>query len=275
MVGAERIAQALSLAAGDLELPTMLPRRLPDEVDTDELFAAHVGDGVPIGLVDVPSTEPLALWWQPEPGIVLAFGAVRSGVDAIIPTIVLGVVDRFGDDDVRLVLVDHSAGRRRVVASLSQCSLVVDPGILDDLTALVAVLTEPRTTTDPTLLVLIDDVGRLRDHAAAAGRTDELDAALTDAAAARCAIVAVARSIDAPGPLLTLASRRYVGAMSDPDDARRLGVSIPVEGPRGRCRQVPGEQLVQLAVPDRPITTSLPQRITEPTQRFGGREEPS
>ncbi len=276
MADAERIAQTLSLAAGDLELPTMLPRRLPDRVDTDELFTAHVGDGVPIGLVDAPATEPLALWWQPEPGIVLAFGAVRSGVDDVISTIVLGVVDRFGDDDVRVVLVDHSAGRRRVVASLSQCSLVVDPERDDDVTALVALLAEPRAVADPTLVVLIDDVGRLRTHAAAAGRGAELDAALGDAAVrARCAIVAVARSIDAPGPLLTPGSQRYVGTMADPAEAHRLGVSLPVDGPRGRCRQVPGGQLVQLAVPDRPITTSLPQRLAEPQQRSSSREEPS
>ena len=277
MVDAERIAHALSRVAGDLELPTMLPRRLPDKVDTEELFTAHAGDGVPIGLVDAPTTEPVALWWQPDPGIVLAFGAVRSGVDDVISTIVLGVVDRFGDDDLRLVLVDHSAGRRRVVASLAQSLLVVDPDRVDDVDALVALLSEPRSVTDPILVVLVEDVGRLRSHAAATGRADELDAALATAAtaASRCSIVAVARSVDAAGPLLAAASRRYVGTMADAADARRLGVSLPVEGPRGRCRQVPGQQLVQLAVPDRPLTTSLPQRLAEPSTRSGVREEPS
>jgi hypothetical protein len=277
MVAAEEIARALSLAAGGQRVPSTVPHPLPSLVDTDALFAAHAGDGVPIGLVDAPATGPLALWWQPDPGIVLTFGAVRSGVDDLISTILLGLVDRFGDTDVRLVLVDRSAGRRRVVASLSQCSLVVDPESAGDIAALVAQLTEPSSTTGPTLVVLIDDVGRLRAQAAAAGRADELDAALTAAAAAegRCAIVAVARSLDAPGPLLPLASRRYVGTMNDPADARRLGVSHPVDGPRGRCRELPGEQLVQLALPDRPITTSIPQRRAEPSARSNDRREPS
>ncbi len=274
---AERIAHSLSLAAGDLDVASMLPHRLPDHVDTDELFTTHAGDGIPIGLVDSPAAEPLALWWQPDPGIVLAFGAIRSGVDDVISTIVLGLVDRFGDDEVALAFTDRSAGRRRVVESLSQCSLVVDPERADDIAALIALLTRTRTGSDPTLVVLIDDVGRLRTLAAAAGQADQLDAALIGAAAVenRCSIVAIARSVDAPGPLLAPAAQRYVATMADPADAHRLGVSHPVDGPRGRCRQVPGERLVQLAVPDRPITTSLPQRLPEPTTRFGTHEEPS
>lgn len=268
----ERLSQFLRRAAGQIEVPTLLPQPLPTSIDTDALFAAHAGDAIPIGLVDSPTSDPEVLWWQLDPGIVLAIGSVRSGVDDVLATIVLGLVDRFGVDDVGVVLVDRSAGRRRVVGTLDQCALVVDPERTDDVIALIESISRPRTGADPLLLVLVDDLGRLRDQAALAGRIAQLDAVLSSTAdpTMRCAVVGIGRSGDACGPLVALARALFVGALSDPTDGHRLGSSYPVDGPRGRCRQVPGDHLVQLAVPDRPITTALPQRRREAPRTGSG-----
>jgi hypothetical protein len=271
----ERLSHQLREAAGQVEVPTLMPRRLPTSIDADEMFAAYAGDAIPIGLLDTPTPDPQALWWQPDPGIVLAIGSVRSGVDDVLATILLGLVDRFGVDDVSIALVDRSASRRRVVEALTQSALVVDPERVDDVVALIDLITRPRSSGESMLVVLVDDVGRLRDQAAMTGRIAELDAALSSSAdpRTRCAVVGIARSADACGPLVALARALFVGAMNDPAEARRLGLSYPIDGPRGRCRQMPGDRLVQLSVPDRPITTALPQRVRETTSRSDSGDE--
>jgi hypothetical protein len=105
---------------------------------------------------------------------------------------------------------------------------------------------------------VIDDLGHLRAQAAVKGVLDRLDRGLT---AAR-SVVAVARTADDAGPLLTAPGRHLIGSLADPDDQRRLGGSP--EGPRGRCRVLETGEIVQLAALDRSLASAISERLTDP-----------
>jgi hypothetical protein len=252
----------IGAAAGErAEHPTLLPPALPGLVDTDELLAGHPGDGIPIGLVDRPSGDIEPLWWRPQDGSLIAIGAARSGVDHVLSTIVLGLVDRFAADDVALAVVERSIGRRRILEQLPHARLVVAPDDSAAVTALIEVVTAavgaPRT--DPTLVVLIDDLGQFRERARADHLLESLDAALATATAAvgRVALVTVARSQTAVDALDSV-GLRLVGGAGGADDTLET-VGLPV----GRCRTWPTGDLVQLATLRTSITEALAQRLTD------------
>ncbi len=249
------------VAAGDARRPSLLPSTLPASVDTDTFFRERPGDSVPIGLVDVPADEPVPLWWQPDDSPLLAFGSARSGVDDLLATIVLGIVDRFAPDDAVLAVVDRSLSRRRAIDGIDQCQLTVDPDRPDEIRALLEAVEGARGPDDASLVVIIDDLGRLRSSAAVTGDLERLDRAL----AATRSLVAVARSAEAAGSLITSTGRHLVAALDEPDDHRRLGLDDAqvIHGPRGRCRLVETGETVQLAAPAEPLSALLAERLAE------------
>ncbi len=111
---------------------------------------------------------------------------------------------------------------------------------------------------DQRLVVVIDDLGHLRAQAAANDTVDRLDRGLTAAGS----VVAIARTADDAGPLLTAPGRHLIGALSDPDDERRLGG--PAGGTRGRCRLLETGEIVQLASLDRSLASVISERLTGP-----------
>ena len=101
-----REAATVQQQAGEPEIErTIVPPPMPARVDLDELFEAAQGDGVPLGLVDDPSAAGMrTYWWEPGSGALLVFGSRRSGTEQVLATILLGVIDRFSELDVRLVV---------------------------------------------------------------------------------------------------------------------------------------------------------------------------
>jgi hypothetical protein len=251
------LARRARTASGDVEHPWLIPASLPSSIDTDALFAQWPGDAVPIGLVDVATTGQQPIWWQPDDGLLVAFGSLRSGVDDLLATVLLGTIDRIAPADVQLVVVDRSPARRQVIGTIDRRHLVVGPDESDDLVALLDVLETPRPR-DQRLVVVIDDLGHLRARAAVNAMADRLDRGL----AAAGSVVAVARTADDAGPFLTAPGRHLVGSLADRDDQRRLGGAL--DGARGRCRLLETGEVVQLASPERSLTSMIPERLSGP-----------
>ena len=250
------LARRAREATDEVEHPWLVPAPLPLSIDTDALFAEWPGDAVPIGLIDVATTGQQPIWWQPDDGLLVAVGSLRSGVDDLFATVLLGMIDRFAPADADLVVVDRSPTRRQAIRTIDRRHLVVGAEESEDLTALLDVLEKPRPDGQR-LIVVIDDLGHLRAQAAVKGSLDRLDRGLV---AAR-SVVAIARPADDAGPLLTAPGRHLIGSLADPGDRRRLG-GAP-DGPRGRCRLLETGDLVQLAACDRTLATAIPERLTD------------
>lgn len=254
---------------------TVVPPALPTQIDLDELFENSPGDGVPLGLIDDPAAAGAqVMWWEPGTGSMLVFGSRRSGADQALTTLLLGLVDRFSDLDVRLVVVETSATVRQAIAGIDRSIRIVAPEQADDVAdALDEIDAELlRRSSDggaagPRMVALIDDLVHLRER-----YTDQplglvIDDVLTrsTAAAAGIDVIAWAVELDGAGPFAASATRRLVGASSNHDELRALGVERPgeLDGVNGRCRSFPGGGLVQLATAATPTEALLARRAIE------------
>jgi DNA segregation ATPase FtsK/SpoIIIE, S-DNA-T family len=260
----------------DVGRRTVVPTPVPTRVDLDELFASAPGDGVPIGFVDDPGRAGVrTLWWQPGEGSMLVFGSRRSGMEQLITTITLGVIDRFSALDVRLVIIEPSSTRRRAFGDLGRHHRVVDPDrpdevndALDDVVAELDRSTGATSTAGPAgrprTVLLIGDLTQLRRRHANQPVGSRIDEVVTRAAAPGSGVdvVASATELDGAGPFAAAASTRLVGASSDLGELAALGVddSSDLDGIVGRCRSFPDRELVQLATTDASIETLLARR---------------
>ncbi len=254
---------------------TVVPPPMPTRVELGQLFDDAPGDGVPIGLVDDPTSAGLRVqWWQPGSGSMLVFGSRRSGMEQVLATILLGTIDRFSASDVRLVVVEGSAARRRALAGVDRPMRVVAPdrpeevaGAFDEIAAEVdrGPTIDPSTRpAGPRLVVLIGDLVHLRRRYAGHPAGPRIDEVLTRAAAAGSGVDVIAGVADltAAGPFATEVSKSLVGASSDARELATLGVEQPSEldGIAGRCRSFPGDELVQVALADTTIEVLLARR---------------
>ena len=251
---------------------TVVPPPLPTHVDLDELFETSPGDGVPLGLLDDPATAGArVLWWEPGRGSMLVFGSRRSGADQVLTTLLLGLIDRFSDLDVRLVVVVASVTLRRAIVGIDRSIRIVAPeqagdvaDALDELDAELIRRASNRPDDGPRTVVLIDELVHFRERYTDQPLGARIDDVLTRAAAGAAGIdvVAWAVELDGAGPFGASATRRLVGASSNHDELRSLGVERPgeLDGVSGRCRSFPGGDLVQLATTDTPIETLLARR---------------
>jgi S-DNA-T family DNA segregation ATPase FtsK/SpoIIIE len=237
----------------------VVPPALPTHVDLDELFEASPGDGVPLGLVDDPAAAGTRVWWwEPGHGSMLVFGSRRSGADQVLTTLLLGLVDRFSDLDVRLAVIEPSVTLREAIVGIDRSIRVVAPDqgddVADALDEIDAELGRRLIGTGddgPRTVVLIDDLVRLRGRYADQPLGSRIDDVLTRATdeTAGVDVVAWAGELDGAGPFAASATRHLVGASSNHVELRALGVERPgeLEGVRGRCRSFPDGGLVQLA----------------------------
>jgi S-DNA-T family DNA segregation ATPase FtsK/SpoIIIE len=274
------LEDAAAQRPGDHEFRTehdrlVLPPPMPTRVDLDELFAASPGDGIPLGLVDDPSTaRHVTRWWEPGSGSLLVFGSRRSGIEQVLDTISLGLVDRFTALDVRLIVVESSSTRRRALHDTGHEMRIVAP---DQTNEVVDALDEISFELDrrvaarsagsndgPRPVVLIRDLVALRRRYASHPLGARIDEVLIAASAADSGVdvVAYASELEGAGRFATIASSRLVGASSDHDELSALGVEHPdeLDGVVGRCRAFPGAELVQLAVTDAPTEALLDRR---------------
>ncbi len=274
------LANAATSRTGDHEPLTehdrlVLPPPMPTRVDLDELFAASPGDGVPLGLVDDPgSARHVTRWWVPGSGSLLVFGSRRSGIEQVLDTISLGVVDRLTSLDVRLIVVEASSTRRRALHDSGHEMRIVAPDqvneMVDALDEIAAELHRQVTARSaspndgPRSVVLIGDLVSLRRRYASHPLGARIDEVLVAASATDSGVdvIAYASELEGAGRFATIASSRLVGASSDHDELAALGVEHPSEldGIVGRCRAFPGGDLVQLAVADAPTETLLDRR---------------
>jgi S-DNA-T family DNA segregation ATPase FtsK/SpoIIIE len=248
----------------------VVPPAMPSHVDLDVLFETSPGDGVPLGLLDDPAAAGArVVWWEPGRGSMLVFGSRRSGVDQVPTTLLLGLVDRFSDLDVRLVVVEASATLRQAITGIDRSVRVVAPDQADDVAdALDEIDAESNRRASgadgPRTVVLIDDLVQLRaryaDHPLGARIDDVLTRATVGSAGVD--VVAWAHELDGAGPFAANAAHRLVGASSNHDELRALGVERPheLDGVRGRCRSFPDGGLVQLATADTSTETLLARR---------------
>ena len=250
---------------------TVVPPPLVTTVDLEELFATSPGDGVPLGLLDEPATaESSVFWWEPGSGSMLVFGSRRSGIDQVLTTLLLGVVDRFSDLDVSLVVVEASAARRQALSGIDRSIRVVDGDdadeIADALDEIEAELSRQGTggADGPRTVVLIDDLVRLRERLVDLPLGPRFDDVLARAAAGSGGVDVVAwtSELAGAGPFAASATRRLVGASSNHDELRALDVERPgeLDGITGRCRAFPHGGLVQLATADTSVEELLGRR---------------
>lgn len=248
----------------------VVPPSLPTRVDLDELFSSSPGDGVPLGLVDDPSTADVRpRWWEPGHGSLLLFGSRRSGVEQVLSTITLGVIDRFAPDDVRLVVIEPSSARRRALIGIEGVRVVPSDRADDIAAALDEIeieLGRQASTGQPHMVVLIGDLVQLRRQFADQPLASRIDNVLVAAASAesKVDVIAYAGDLAGTGPFATTAVNRLVGAFSNREELMALGVEEPAEldGIVGRCRSFPGGDLVQLAMADVAAETLLTRRST-------------
>jgi hypothetical protein len=251
---------------------TVVPPVMPTHVDLAELFETSPGDGVPLGLLDDPAAAGArVLWWEPGHGPMLVYGSRRSGAAQVMSTLLLGLVDRFSDLDVRLVVVEPSAALREAIVGVDRSIRVVAPDqaddvadALDEIDAELIRRMSGTGTEGARAVVLIDDLVQLRGRYVGHSlgpRIDDVLIRATDGAAG-VDVVAWAVELDGAGPFAARVTRRLVGASSNHDELRALGVERPgeLDGVSGRCRSFPDGGLVQLARADTTTEELLARR---------------
>jgi hypothetical protein len=202
---------------------------------------------------------------------MLVFGSRRSGTDQVLTTLVLGLVDRFSDLDVRLMVVDASATRRLSLGGIDRSIRIIDPDQADDvsnaLDEIDAELTRQPSADrahGPRPVLVINDLVELRERHAREPLGLRIDDVLARAAAGSDGVDVIAWTSDlgGAGPFAASATRRLVGASSNHDELRALGVERPgeLDGIAGRCRSFPDGCLVQLATADTAVETLLGRR---------------
>ncbi|MFT4867381.1 MAG: S-DNA-T family DNA segregation ATPase FtsK/SpoIIIE, partial [Ilumatobacter sp.] len=113
-----------------IERPTsLIPVPLPLTLDAESFLTQDSRVGVPIGLIETAeSTTPVPHWWQPgSTGSILALGAPRSGIRALLDVLACGIVDRFATDDLIVTAIEHQAGRRSALESIPHMANVASP----------------------------------------------------------------------------------------------------------------------------------------------------
>lgn len=259
----------------------LLPVPLPTRVVASELWSAHTGDGVPLGVLDVADSGSVSEsagidWWLPGvDGSRLLIGSARSGVRSSLDVLLVGVADRFATDDITVIAIDQNDRRRTAIAALRHVSQVVSPdhdGAVEAVIADVAQVMHERANhvdfrlhDHPTILVLARDIERL---------TEPTLTALTDlfAHGAEVGVNVVASGVRPDGieAIIAVARRIVVGALSDSDHYARLHVerSAIVERNVGRAQMVESSgpvggdmsrtvELMQLAELGKPLDSVL------------------
>lgn len=260
--------------------PTLVERVIPAPftpvTELEQLLVAHEGDAIPLGTIDRPATgRHEVLWWEPGPtASLLCVGSPRSGVDAVLSSIVVGLAERVSATDVRVLAVDPSAGRRRAIAGLPHADAVAAPddqiAVGDVFDRLATWLEQPTPDDGRHLVVMLHDVGALRRAIGRWGgehRFDQLVGAAT-MMRSRVALIATVHDAASGGLLSSSIAHVLVGAQSAPDGSLPARYEHLLAGaPPGRCVDATTGDLIQLARITGSLEAAVAARIAEPTQR--------
>jgi hypothetical protein len=244
----------------DVDPPVLIPAPLVTSIDAGDFFRTHQGDGVPIGMIDdVREALTRPLWWEPGSGPLVLFGSRRSGVDAVITTVLSGIVDRFAPADVQIAAIEPSESRRSALRKVEHVRAVAAPDSPQDVSTLLDVVAEELASPgDARLVVVVGDLALVRrELGSLTERFDELlGAASGDDPGIDLIVYAGDRST--AGPLWHDGVRCLVGSSSDAAELSAFDItdlrSLDVVG---RCRRFPGGELVQLATSSSPLETIL------------------
>lgn len=243
-------------------VPALIPRLLPDEVDTFALFAEHPDDGIPLGLIEqVGGDEPEPYRWAPgRDATRVVIGSARSGIRTVLDTILFGAVSRYRPDELRLYVIDHSDNRRAAIARFAHTDATATPNIAEHVATMLGSLTDElhsRAASDadrPTILLVVRDLERLAADALAA-----ISTLAGDGAPFGIHVVATASRWSDLADLIDRFDHVVVGGLTDPGEYEHLDVREPAAlvGHAGRCITVPAQRLVQFAASPSSLEASL------------------
>ncbi len=258
---AARQLRAVSEQLGFRAPRPLVPAPLPARILASELWSAHHGDGVPLGIVDAPNAdEPVAYWWQPgTDGSRIFVGSPRSGVRPVLDVLLVGVADRFATADVAIYAIEHNDRRRGSIASIPHVVRAESPdhdgaveAMLDDVMAIMHHRSRDgdfKMYDHPAVLIVARDVERLSAHASAT-----LGHILADGGRIGVNAVVAATRPETIDPLLKTCNHIVVGALNEAHQYAGLGVArvAAIERTVGRAQLMDGTQ-VQLAELDAPL----------------------
>ena len=174
---------AAAVAVEQARTRRLSPEPLPHVVDPRRLTTEHPGGGVPFALVDLPDQQRQQIrWWEPGvDGSLLIYGADGAGTSAVLASLAVGAAERYPADDFHLYVID--AGALAPLVALPHTGAVVRHDDVDRIARLVRLVgaeidsrnstsdggrrravTSNRGSLIPHVVVMIDDVGALRNH---------------------------------------------------------------------------------------------------------------
>ena len=174
---------AAAVAVEQARTRRLSPEPLPHVVDPRRLTTEHPGGGVPFALVDLPDQQRQQIrWWEPGvDGSLLIYGADGAGTSAVLGSLAVGAAERYPADDFHLYVID--AGALAPLVALPHTGAVVRHDDVDRIARLVRLVgaeidsrnstsdggrrravTSNRGSLIPHVVVMIDDVGALRNH---------------------------------------------------------------------------------------------------------------
>ena len=180
-----RLVDAIAAAARELgqsEQRQPYPDPLGAHLPFERFLAAHPGDAVPFALIDLPDEQRQApAWWSPaDDGSLLVYGIAGAGTSSLLVVLTLGIAERTSPDDVHVYAIDADSNLLAPLAALPHVGAVVRLDELDRIARLVAHLTEVLerrkrlalerggpvavASTEPSIVLLIDNVGSLRQQ---------------------------------------------------------------------------------------------------------------
>jgi S-DNA-T family DNA segregation ATPase FtsK/SpoIIIE len=152
----ELLVEAISAAAADIgqaDQRRPYPDPLPAVVSSAELEGVGPGDGVPLGLVDLPDEQRRAVrcWTPGADGSLVVYGVTGAGTSSLLATLVVAAARRCSPDEFHVFAIDADSNLLAPLDGLPHCGAVTG---LDDLPRVARVVRS-----------LIGDVARRKERA--------------------------------------------------------------------------------------------------------------
>jgi S-DNA-T family DNA segregation ATPase FtsK/SpoIIIE len=264
------------------------PEPLPEHLPLSDLLRQHPGDAVPYAMIDVPDEQcQVPAWWEPGPdGTLIAYGATGAGTSSLLATLALGAAQRQAPDDLHIYAIDGDSDLLAPLDRLPHCGAVVRSDEEDRIARLARFLADEidwrasRAPTfggpaavarrEPTIVVLIDDVGALRqlfdERRALDGVWELLERVIREGPALGvCAVLTATHERALPAALATRIEHRLVLRLGDQFAYAAFGFR-PVDLPEfvpGRALRVADRAELQLAEPPSDLQSAVAE-IDEP-----------
>ena len=259
----ERLVEAISAAAVDVGQAAQrrpYPDPLPGVVSTDELGSLAPGDGVPVGLVDIPDEQRLAVrrWTPGADGSLVIYGITGAGTSSTLASLVLAAARRYSPDEFHVFAIDADSNLLAPLDALPHCGAVAG---LDDLPrvsrvvhSLVVEVSRRKARaielggpvavveSEPAVVLVIDNVGALRqavdDDRGLASLWSELDQVIRDGQGLGvCSVVTAKHERALPATMAGQIRHRLVMDLGDRSAYASFGFrreTFPSSSPAGR-----------------------------------------